>query len=43
LTAERLEEIRSALEVDGRYDAEFVVEVKDAEGKVVAEVDRVIY
>jgi acyl-coenzyme A thioesterase PaaI-like protein len=43
LTEETLKEIRSALEADGRYDARFVVEVKDAEGKVVAEVERVIY
>jgi acyl-coenzyme A thioesterase PaaI-like protein len=43
LTEERLKEIRSALEVDGRYDARFVVKVKDGEGGVVAEVERVIY
>ena len=43
LTEDRLKEIRSALEIDGRYDARFLVEVKDAEGKVVAEVERVIY
>jgi acyl-coenzyme A thioesterase PaaI-like protein len=43
LTKERLTEIRSALEVDGRYDARFLVEVKDEKGGVVAEVERVIY
>jgi acyl-coenzyme A thioesterase PaaI-like protein len=43
LSEERLVEIRRALENDGRYDARFLVEVKDAEGGVVAEVERVIY
>jgi acyl-coenzyme A thioesterase PaaI-like protein len=43
LTEERLKEIRSALDADGRYDARFVVEVKDADRKAVAEVERVIY
>jgi hypothetical protein len=43
LSDERLAEIRAKLEVEGRYDARFVVEVKDGEGGVVAEVERVIY
>jgi acyl-coenzyme A thioesterase PaaI-like protein len=43
LTVERLDEIRAAVERDGRYDARFLVEVKDAEGGVVAEVERVVY
>jgi acyl-coenzyme A thioesterase PaaI-like protein len=43
LTEEKLAEIRGALEVDGRYDARFVVEIKDEEGGVVALVERVIY
>jgi acyl-coenzyme A thioesterase PaaI-like protein len=43
LSEERLAEIRRALEVDGRYDARFAVEIKDAGGGVVAEVERVIY
>ena len=43
LSEERLAEIRAALEVDGRYDARFVVEVKDDGGEVVAEVERVVY
>src|SRR5271163_2130021 len=34
LSEERLTEIRTTLEVDGRYDARFVVEVKDAGGGV---------
>jgi hypothetical protein len=40
---ERLAEIRAVLEMEGRHDAGFVVEVKDHEGGVVAEVERVVY
>jgi acyl-coenzyme A thioesterase PaaI-like protein len=43
LSEERLAEIRAVLERDGRYDARFVVEVKDDSGGVVVEVERVIY
>jgi acyl-coenzyme A thioesterase PaaI-like protein len=43
LSEERLAEIRAAVEADGRYDARFVVEVKDDAGGVVAEVERVVY
>ena len=43
LAEERVAEIRAALEVEGRYDARFVVEVKDDGDGVVAEVERVIY
>ncbi len=43
LSEERLAEIRAAVERDGRYDARFLVEVKDEAGGVVAEVERVIY
>ena len=43
LSEERLAEIRAVIEAEGRYDARFVVEVKDHEGGVVAEVERVIY
>jgi acyl-coenzyme A thioesterase PaaI-like protein len=43
LSEERLAEIRAALEVEGRYDARFGVEVKDDRGEVVAEVERVVY
>jgi acyl-coenzyme A thioesterase PaaI-like protein len=43
LSEERLAEIRAAVETAGRYDARFVVEVKDEGGGVVAEVERVIY
>lgn len=43
LSEERLAEIRAAVEADGRHDARFVVEIKDDEGGVVAEVERVIY
>jgi acyl-coenzyme A thioesterase PaaI-like protein len=43
LTEEKLAEIRGVLEADGRYDARFVVEIKDEEGGVVALVERVVY
>lgn len=43
LSEERLAEIRAAVERDGRYDARFMVDVKDDAGGVVAEVERVIY
>jgi acyl-coenzyme A thioesterase PaaI-like protein len=43
LTEEKLVEIREALETDGRYDARFVVEIKDEDGGLVAVVERVIY
>jgi acyl-coenzyme A thioesterase PaaI-like protein len=43
LSEERLTEIRAAVEAEGRYDARFVVEVKDDGGGVVAEVERVVY
>ena len=43
LSGERLEEIRSAVEREGRAHVRFAVEVKDAEGNVVAEVERVLY
>jgi acyl-coenzyme A thioesterase PaaI-like protein len=43
LSEERLAEIRAAVEVEGRYDARFVVEIKDDQGGVVAEVERVVY
>jgi hypothetical protein len=43
LSEERLAELREAIEESGRHDARFVVEVKDDEGGVVAEVKRVIY
>jgi acyl-coenzyme A thioesterase PaaI-like protein len=43
LTEEKLAEIRGVLEADGRYDARFVVEIKDEDGGVVALVERVVY
>jgi acyl-coenzyme A thioesterase PaaI-like protein len=43
LSEERLAEVRAALEAEGRYDARFVIEVKDGGGEVVAEVERVVY
>ncbi len=43
LAAEKVEEIRSAVERDGRMDVSFTVEVKGEDGEVVAEVKRVLY
>ncbi len=43
LSEERISEIRSAVERDGRVDARFAVEVKDMDGTVVAEVERVLF
>jgi acyl-coenzyme A thioesterase PaaI-like protein len=43
LTDERLAEIRTAVDAEGRQDVRFVVEVKDDAGGIVAEVERVIY
>ncbi len=43
LSEERLAEIRAALQVNGRHDVRFAVEVKDEEGGIVAEVERLIY
>src|SRR5271154_2303269 len=43
LSEEKLAEIQAAVDADGRYDARFVVEVKDEGGGVVAEVERGIY
>jgi acyl-coenzyme A thioesterase PaaI-like protein len=43
LKEEKLAEIRAAVQADGRYDARFLVEIKDEEGGVVAVVERVIY
>ncbi len=43
LSEERLTEIRASLEENGRHDARFAVEVKDEEGWIVAEVERLIY
>ena len=39
---ERLAKIRVVLEMEGRHDARFVVEVKDHEGGVVAEMERAV-
>ncbi len=43
LTKERLAEIRSATEAEGISEPRFAVEVKDVEGAVVAEVERVLF
>ncbi len=43
LSAERIAEIREAVEREGRVDASFVVKVTGDEGEVVAEVERVLF
>ena len=43
LTEARIDEIRSALDRDGIYDAIFQVEIKDPSGEVIARVERTIY
>jgi acyl-coenzyme A thioesterase PaaI-like protein len=43
LSEERLAEIRAAIEAEGRHDAKFAVELKNDDGEVIAEVERVIY
>lgn len=42
LSDEQLQEIRDALEVEGKIDRNFVVEVKDGAGVVIAEVQKII-
>ena len=43
LPVEKTDEIRAALEASDRYEPVFLIEVKDADGRVVAEVDKMIY
>jgi acyl-coenzyme A thioesterase PaaI-like protein len=43
LPEERVEEIRAAVEAEERCEPRFVIEVKDEDGDVVAEVERVLY
>lgn len=43
LTHDRIGEIRSALESAEKYEPVFRIEVKDAQGDVVAEVEKVIH
>jgi hypothetical protein len=43
LTAERVEEIRAAIEAGERCEPKFVIEVRDEDGDVVAEVERLLY
>lgn len=40
---ERIEEIRAAADRDGKIEPVFTVEVTDEEGKVVAEVEKLLY
>ena len=43
LTEEHLEEIRATLVTQNKMDYVFKVEIKDKEGKLIAEVDKVLY
>lgn len=43
LTDAHLEEIRATLETQNKMDYIFKVEIKDYEGKLIAEVDKVLY
>jgi acyl-coenzyme A thioesterase PaaI-like protein len=43
LSAEKINEVRAVLETEDRVEPVFLIEVKDAEGKVVTEVDKTIY
>lgn len=43
LTEEKIAEIRAAAEVQPKVEPQFQVLVKDAEGAVVAEIDKVLY
>ncbi len=43
LTDEHLNEIKKHLETEKKMDYHFKVEVKDDEGKLIAEVDKVLY
>ena len=43
LTQERVDEIRRALTTAEKYEPVFVAQIKDAQGDVVAEVEKVIY
>lgn len=43
LTEEHLQEIRATLVTQKKMDYVFKVEVKDTEGKLIAEVDKVLY
>lgn len=43
LTAERVAEIRAVIESEDRAEPRFAVEIKDGDGDVVSEVERVLY
>ncbi len=43
LSVEKINEVRAVLETEDRVEPVFLIEVKDAEGKVVTEVDKTIY
>jgi acyl-coenzyme A thioesterase PaaI-like protein len=43
LTPEQIEEVRRNAELKGKYEPVFVVEVRDEQGDVVAEVEKLLY
>ena len=43
ITAEQIAQIRAGVEAEGKVEPEFHVVVKDREGNVVAEVDKLLY
>jgi len=43
LTSEQIDQVRSLLETEERYEPVFLIEVKDESGKVVTEVHKTIY
>lgn len=43
ISKEKLEEIRAAADSTGKVEPEFQVEVKDAEGNVIAEIEKRLY
>jgi hypothetical protein len=43
LTQEQIDELRHAVDNEGKIEREFIVEVKDAEGVVIAEVTKLLH
>jgi hypothetical protein len=43
ITAEKLAEISAAADTHGKVEPEFHIEIKDVEGNVIAEVEKLLY
>lgn len=43
LTQEQIDDIKARVEANVKYDAHFLVEIKDQSGKLIADVDKVVY